>query len=342
MVQCRRRGHEVLLEPPQKLLGRGHGCRRTRELFPGPAGGPEHGPDREFDHAARLPHELDRRRVGLGPDLRKPADDPVHREKAQRLLQAESLGRPQGRGIAPQLVQREFGPADQGGRTLEDVGEHGGVQVKAQLRQVDRPQGLREGQGPGPDRAQGHRGVAGRDAVVLVGTENPEHVTVSRVAVYVAADGHGMLRHLLCGEAGVAAVDQETLAPADPGQHPGDEVGVVAVVVVGVGENVDQDVGRLQGALRAVPVGVATARARVEIGGVQQDHVGGRGAADDVQRPPGFQQVPGVLERHRRFPEGLDQRGDALPTGTPAPAGSKTARGGSCPPARRWAHAGRP
>ena len=101
----------------------------------------------------------------------------------------------------------------------------------------------------------------------------------------------GVLFHLLGGEARVAAVDEKTFAAADAGQHPADEVGVVAVVVVGVGEDVDQNVRRLEGCLGALAVGVLPAAAGVEIRGVHEDQRQNARACFNVKRTAGLAEV---------------------------------------------------
>ena len=115
--------------------------------------------------------------------------------------------------------------------------------------------------------------LAGGHTVVLLGAKDPEHPALRRTAVNVPGHGRSVLFHLLGGEARVAAVDQKTFAPADAGQHPADEVGVVAVVVVGVGVTVavvdgvgvgvtcavTEGVGVFVGVTVGVGVGVAVA-----------------------------------------------------------------------------------
>jgi len=68
-----------------------------------------------------------------------------------------------------------------------------------------------------------------------------------RISIDVPGDDHGMIHHLFVSESRVGPINQKAFSHPDAGEHSGDEVGVVLVVVIGIGEHIDQDVGRFQG-----------------------------------------------------------------------------------------------
>ena len=86
-----------------------------------------------------------------------------------------------------------------------------------------------------------------------------------------------MFKNFRVAECGIDPIDQKTVAGAHSGQHAGDEIGVIPVVVVGIGEHVDDHVGNAQGPFGHFPIPVAASRASVKIRCIQERQAGRQG-----------------------------------------------------------------
>ena len=157
----------------------------------------------------------------------------------------------------------------------QGIGHYRLQELLPQLNRIECIQGgLQIGSAIARHRTQAHRLLTGRFAIVVIGSKNAQHMRWMVAAVKIGRHGLGMFAHLDIGKAGIDAVDQIAGAGADAREQACDEIGVVAVVVSGIGKNVDKGVGALQAPAGQFPVGVGTAGAGVDVGRIEQEHIG--------------------------------------------------------------------
>jgi hypothetical protein len=82
-----------------------------------------------------------------------------------------------------------------------------------------------------------------------------------------------VLGDFLFGKAGIYAVDEKTFSATDAGQHPRYEICVIAIVIVGVGKNIDQDIRGLQSFLGNFPIGITPPGTGIKVGSIQKYQV---------------------------------------------------------------------
>ncbi len=106
------------------------------------------------------------------------------------------------------------------------------------------------------------------------------------VSVKVSGHGAGMLQDFPVGKIGISTIDQKAFTGAHGGKHAGDEIGVVPVVVVGVGKNVDEHVGGTKRPLGHRPVLIAAAGTSVKIRCIQKRQARRQRVGEMQQRVP--------------------------------------------------------
>ena len=105
-----------------------------------------------------------------------------------------------------------------------------------------------------------------------------------------------MLFYFLAGKAGVNSIDEKTVPATDTGQHLGNEISVVAIVVIRIGKDIDENDGGLERIAGDFTIGVMAAGARVKIGSVQQDQAGMVALILYKERRSGLKKIRLVLE----------------------------------------------
>ena len=158
-------------------------------------------------------------------------------------------------------------------------------------------QGPVKSHGFGPYGCKLHELLPGGHAVIFIGAVHAQHIAFGILSVNALCHGHGMLNYFCIRKTRIGPVDQETFAFADAGQHPGNKIRVVPIVVIGIGKNINQDIRGLQRHAGDLPVGISPPGTGVEIRGVQQYQAVQIGTVDHVQRLAGDRQIPGVLQR---------------------------------------------
>ena len=226
---------------------------------------------------------------------------------AQRLLNRAALNRTQPLQVCGQVFVCLPGRFDKAPSLADHIRENRAMQLPFDLPGIHLRQRFHEPDPVVSGRHNAHGMLAGGHPVVLAGAIYPYHMPPGPFAVEVARHGAGMVEDLIFAEGRIDPVHQKTAAGAHGRQHAGDEIGVVPVVVVGVGEDVDEHVGCAQGALGHLPVLVAAAGAGVEIGRIQQCQSREKAFFVAQQRIAGRGQFFHGLQQLRRATEGVAQ-----------------------------------
>ena len=94
------------------------------------------------------------------------------------------------------------------------------------------------------------------------------------ISVDVAGHGHGMFGHLPGVIGRVDTIDQKAWPHAHAGEHAGEKIGIVAIVVGGIGENVDEQIRAFHTLSGLFAIMVFAPGAGIDIRCVQQHHIG--------------------------------------------------------------------